>query len=305
MTTIQPLACQIVEYDPACMQDLLIALVAGWGVNDPASPYYEFWQSVIAAPHKSMEVVLLAVKDDQAKGVAFANWRPYRNENARSVVYLVSNDCQKKGIGTALKNGMDVAFRKRGLTHQVALLNEISLPATGFFKKTGFVAEDDMVQLAWDGDDYSYKEVPGLSFHLYDASCLDDKIDDELANFYNRAYANEQLGVAFTGAKIRRLITSDDVWMVYARDDASGQIAAYTEGTRTSLFSGVAVLRPWWGTGLAQWIIGYTMDLYRERGFDALWSITRRRNAASIRLQKRLGWHIVGPYPLYIATVPD
>ena len=305
MPKIQPSPCQVVEYDPSNMQYLLIGLVAGWGGNDPASHFYDFWQSVIASPHKNMEVVLLAVQDDQAKGVAFANWRPYRDENTRSVVYLVPDDCQKKGIGTALKNGMDVAFRKRGLTRQVAMLDERSLSKAGFFEKNGFVLEEGMVQLAWNGDDYPYKEVPGLSLHLYDASCLDDKINHELAEFYNRAYANEGLCTRFTGPTIRRLIADDDIWMIYARDAASGQIAAYTEGTNTPLFSGIAVLRPWWGTGLAQWIAGHTMDLYRERGFDALWCIARRNNTASIRLQKRMGWHIVGPCPHYVATVPD
>ncbi|MFH1805616.1 MAG: GNAT family N-acetyltransferase [Pseudomonadota bacterium] len=297
--------CQIVEYDPSCMQNMLRDLAASWGGNDSASHFYDFWQSVITEPEKRMEVVLLAIQGDQAVGIGFANWRPYRDEGSRSVVYLVPDDCQKKGVGTALKNGMDAAFRQRGLTHQVAMLSEKSIDTAGFFEKTGFAPEEDVVRLEWKGDLYSYKEVPGLTLHFYDHSCLNDKVNDELAEFYNRAYANEGLCTRFTGEHIRRLITDDDAWMLYARDDATGQIAAYTECTNTPLFSGIAVLRPWWGTGLAEWIGGYTVDLYRERGFDSLWCIARRSNAASIRLQKRMGWHVTGPCPHYIAKVPD
>jgi GNAT superfamily N-acetyltransferase len=296
--------CHVAEYDPLCMKDMLGKLATSWGGNDPASPFHDFWESLIHEPQKSMDVVLLAVQDDQAKGIAFANWRPYRDEGSRSVVYLVADDCQKNGIGTALKAAMDGAFRLRGLTHQIAMLSERSLDAAGFFEKTGFVPEEDVVQLEWKGAPYSYKEVPGLTLHLYDRSCLDDQVDEELAGFYNRAYANEGLCTRFSGAQIRRLIRDDGAWMVYARDDSSGQIVAYTECTNTSLFSGIAVLRPWWGTGLAEWIGGHTMDLYRERGFDSLWCIARRNNAASIRLQKRMGWRVVGPCPHYIAPVP-
>lgn len=295
--------CQVVQYDPSSMQDMLRNLVEPWGGNNPESPYHDFWQSVLAAPYKSLQVVLLALQGERAVGIGFANWRPYRNEGSRSVVYLVADDFQKKGIGTALKNGMDAAFRQQGLTHQVAMLNDKSRDTAGFFEKTGFVPEEDVLRLEWNGDAYSYKEVPGLSLHLYDSTCLDDRINDELADFYNRAYANEELCTLFTGEHIRRLISDDDIWMIYARDAATGQIAAYTEGTNTSLFSGIAVLRPWWGTGLAEWIGGYTVDLYRERGFDTLWCIARRSNAASIRLQKRMGWHVTGPCPHYIATV--
>ncbi len=293
------------QYDPATMHDMLYRMLDGWGVTRPESPHYNFWQSVLENPSMQLAVLVIAIRENQCIGVGFANWRPYFSDDCRNVVFMVDDDYRRQGVGKALKQGMDEAFREHGLTRQVIALLPENMNIVPFLASCGFIEDESLrtLRFSWDGASYSYQSVPGISLHRFDRKHLDREIAEQLAEFYNRAYANELMHTCLTGNQIMNLAETDDMWLLYARDEATGRIVAYTECSNSPMFSGVAVLRPWWGTGLAEWISGYAMDLYREMGFSELWSIARTQNTASIRLQKRMGWYENGQCLHYIADV--
>jgi GNAT superfamily N-acetyltransferase len=296
------------EYDPSRMKSQLLVMLDRWGVTNPESPHYGFWQSILDTPENMLETMVLAFDRGQVVGLSFANWRPYIQDGFRNVNYMIDDDQPEQAVGTVLKQKTDEIFRQKGLTGQISILSPEMAEKYGFIKDIGFREWTDqhVVRMVWDGADYSYEPVPGLSLHEYSRDNFTPGLDQKLADFYNRVFANEAVCTTFHAKDFRRMIESDDMWMVYALDDATGEIAAYTECTQSSLFSAIAVLRPYWGKGVAEWIGGHTVDLYRHKGFTYLWSIVRSRNHASIRLHERMGWHKDGFCEHFISDVsPD
>ncbi|MBN2751663.1 MAG: GNAT family N-acetyltransferase [Rhodospirillaceae bacterium] len=296
----------VAEYDPASMRDVLCRSLDAWGCNDPQSSYHAFWRSVLEDHSKNLDAFVLAIQDERMVGSAFSNWRPFSSATCRSVVFSVDEDCRRQGVGTALHQEITAAFRRQNLTRQSVLVMPEHHHIIPFLDACGFteIEKKRSFRFAWNGKPYTYHQVPGITLYRFDRDHLDRKVGEELAAFYNQAYANEGICITFTGDHIIKLVVVDNTWMLYARDDASGRIVAYAEGTQSPLFSGVAVLRPWWGTGLAEWISGYAIDLYREMAFDSLWSLVRSRNAASLRLHERMGWHEDGSCLNYAFDIP-
>jgi len=297
----------VTEYDPSIMQDMLYRAVEEWGLTKPESNYYDFWQSILKNPFDRLAALVLATHNDQCIGVGLAHWRPYFSEGCRSVVYMVAAPYRNQGVGDVLKDGMDRVFQQRGLTHQYALVTPENAEIIPFLARCGFTENlhERSFRFCWDGAPYSYIPVPGLTLYPFDRDHFDPKVAGELADFYNRAYSTEHVHPTVTSDLISKLIKTDDAWMVYARDDATGQIAACTECTRFGMFSGIAVLRPWWGTGLAKWITGYSLDEFQKMGIKPLWSMVREKNAASIRLHKSVGSYENGYCRHFISEIPD
>lgn len=297
----------VTEYNPSTMRDMLYRTLAEWGLTNPRSDYYNFWQSILKDPFERLSAMVLAIHDGHCIGIGFAHWRPYFFDGCRSVVFMVAPAYRNRGVGDVLKDGMDRVFRQNGLTHQYALVLPEDAELVPFLERCGFEENlrERSFRYCWDGGHYSYTPVPGLRLHHFDRDHFDPEIASDLADFYNRAYITEHVHPTVTGDLIAKLIKTDNAWMIIARDDVTGQIAACTECTDFGMFSGIAVLRPWWGTGLAKWITGYALDQFQEMGIKPLWSMVREKNAASIRLHKSVGSYENGSCRHFISAVPN
>jgi L-amino acid N-acyltransferase YncA len=298
---------RVVNYDPLTMKQALRAYLAHIGVTDPASPFHTFWELVLDDHTIPLDALVLAFDQDNIVALGFATWRPYINNQTRLVSYFVDPGPDQKPVASALKRQMDAIFEEKGLTTQAALIFPEHRDQDDLYKSLGFIdwEEQGFYRMIWPGGPCEYQPVDGISLYHYDIATPDAKIEEELAVFYNRAYAVEKICCDMRGEDIRRLAQIERMWLVYARDDATGQIIAYSECANSGIFSGLAVLRPYWGKKVSELLVGYSIEQFRANGIEKLWNIVRKRNASSIRLQERLGWQKDGECKHFVTEIPQ
>ncbi len=283
---------RVTRYDPATMEDAFRALLGRWGVLDPSSPFFDYWQPILKDFREVLDDLFMACDGDAVIGLAQINWRPTLDDKARSVTYFIDHEQPKEQVALALKQYLDPVLAKRGITKQVAFSAPEYADYNAFYEQIGFVhrPEYDSMRMIWDGGDYTAPAISGLEIHHYDRDHPDPKIESELAELFNRTFANEPSCSALSAADIRKLAICNNMWFAYARETATGKIVSYAECGDGGLFSAISVIRPYWGKGVAEWLAAHCMDHFRATGTDKLWSLVRIRNAPSIRLHKRMGW---------------
>jgi len=286
------LALHVAQYDPATMEEPFRALLTGWGVLEQSSPFYDYWQPILKDHRTILDGLVMAFDGTSIIGLAQINWRPTIDKNSRSVSYFIDRNQPRETVARALKQHLDILFRQRGWTTQVAFAPPELAEYSTLYEKVGFAhqAEYDSMRMIWDGGDYAKPAVAGLSIHHYDRDHPDPVIEAELATLFNRTFANEPACADLEGKDIRKLATHGGMWFAFAREQATGAIVAYAECGVDGMFSAISVIRPYWGKGVAEWLAAHCMDHFRANGIDKLWSLVRTRNAASIRLHERMGW---------------
>ena len=286
------LTLRVAQYDPATMEGPFRALLASWGVLEPSSPFFDYWQPILKDYRTILDGLVMAFNDAEIIGLAQINWRPTIDQRCRSVSYFIDRNHPRETVARALKQHLDVLFRQKGWTTQIAFCTPELAEYNVFYEKIGFThrAEHDSVRMIWDGGEYVTSPVAGLSLHHLDQTNPDPAIEAELAELFNRTFANEPACADIDAAAIRKLAVWNGMWFVYAREQASGKIVAYAECGEGGLFSAISVIRPYWGKGVAEWLAAHCMDHFRANGTETLWSLVRLRNSASIRLHQRMGW---------------
>lgn len=120
------------------------------------SIHYRFFQILKTMPHEKLQKLLtvdygadmaLVVLQDTSEGapiLAVAHYRTNRQSNFAEAAFLVRDDWQGKGIGTALMNGLVDAARRHGIagfTAEVLLVNHGMLRV---FHKCGYAVESHL-----------------------------------------------------------------------------------------------------------------------------------------------------------------
>ena len=149
------------------------------------------------------------------------------------------------------------------------------------------------------GKPYSYKPVEGVRCAVYAGG--DPRLNDAIADVQNRAFASEPSYPIVTGELVQSLFGWENSWMVVATEEATGKVVGVVEATHSNVFLSIAVLRRYWGTGLADWMGGLALDRHAEAGNTEPWTMVRTTNRASLAYLGRMNWRQVGTCTFYAA----
>jgi len=135
--------------DESLVRDLFYKL-------SPSSVHYRFFQMLKAMPHEKLQellrvdyeadmaLVVLTTAGEDAEMVAIAHYRSNHQTNFAEAAFLVRDDWQGKGIGTALMTTLATAARSHGIhgfTADVLLENQGMMR---IFHKCGYSVESDL-----------------------------------------------------------------------------------------------------------------------------------------------------------------
>lgn len=255
------------------------------------------WLAFLEDPFKANSEVLIARSGGQVQGFATATRPPGNRDGSPACFYWVAGNKRRQGIGRALKEGMDTRLAARGFPQQMVSAKEDWDDVIPFLEATGFTKTGANAVMADVGDPYSYRPVDGISCDVYTGG--DPKLNADIADLFNRAFASDPSVAPTTGDLVQSRIEDEDMWTMVATEDATGKVVGLMECTRTGFLFSIAVARSHWGTGLADYLGGRVLDHCRETGQTGLWSLVRPTNRASMAFHERMGWQRVSTSILY------
>lgn len=262
----------------------------------------KFWSDLLAEPYRCNSHVLVA-RDDKGvvHGIILADGRPYGREGARHLMLWVAEGVRRRGIGSQLTAAVGKCLAEDGVPVMFIGIYDGFEDIVPFLEAQGFEPAGRDLRIAWGGGDYSYKPVDGVRCLEY-RDGGDGELNERIATFQNRAFANEPLVPHMTGESIEYILAAQKRWMMVAIEEETGEVVGTTECTDSNLFPSIAVARRYWARGLAEWIGGLALDRYIEAGFTSPWTIARPENRASVAYLKRMNWHPVGACTHYAAS---
>lgn len=280
----------------------LRAMLEADGLLAEDAKHRDYWLTLLADPFRRNSDVLIARSGAAVEGMAAIDRRPFGrgNDEGRSAFGWVARERRRQGIGTALKKAVDAHLAARGIPRQFAMLLSGWDDALPFLEANGFTKDSDNVIMGSVGKPYSYKPVEGVRCTVYVGG--DPHMNDAIADVQNRSFASEPSYPVVTGELVQSLIGWENSWMVLAIEEATGKVVGVVECTHSNVFLGIAVLRRYWGTGLAEWMGGLALDRYAEAGNTEPWTMVRTTNRASIAYLERMNWQQVGTLAFYAAS---
>ncbi|MBE0529790.1 MAG: hypothetical protein IH626_03125 [Rhodospirillales bacterium] len=280
----------------------LEAMLEADGLLAEDAKHRDYWLAILADPFRRNSDVLIARSGATVEGMVAIDRRPFGrgDDEGRSAFGWVARERRRQGIGTALRKGVNAHLAARGIPRQLAMLLGGWDDALPFLEANGFTKDSDNVIMGSVGKPYSYTPVEGVRCTVYAGG--DPHLNDAIADVQNRAFASEPSYPVVTGELVQSLIGWENSWMVVAIEEATENVVGVVECTHSNVFLGIAVLRRYWGTGLAEWMGGLALDRYAEAGNTEPWTMVRTTNRASLAYLERMNWQQVGTLAFYVAS---
>ncbi|MBU0725303.1 MAG: hypothetical protein KJ904_00960 [Alphaproteobacteria bacterium] len=270
-----------------------------------------FWQTLLSDPYKQNSVIVVATEDAgegagegrAVHGIGIGMRRPYGRDSGRPVFYWVATEKRRQGIGAMLKQAIGKRLAAAGVPTQYGSLFNGQEDAIPFLTATGFQQICCDLIIGWNGGEYTYKPVEGVSCAIYRGG--DPVLNEKIAAFQNKAFVRETMVPHLTGDSIEHILVNEKHWMMVATEDATGEVVGVTECSDTNIFPSISVARRYWASGLAEWIGGLSLDIYVAAGITDPWTIVRPVNRASLAYLARMNWHEKGTITSFGAPTQD
>jgi hypothetical protein len=188
-----------------------------------------------------------------------------------------------------------LADRDRGrpdIWHVTNVATALSFAAAPLLEAAGFVRHSRWLILEWSSEPVALVDSGAAGLRRYAGG--DREIDRAIADLYNRAYHSsrmvgpadaESLWDPWPGLEMREFVLA---W-------EGNRLVGFVEwcvNVGEAFVSNLAVARSHWGTAISSAIATRVMQLLFELGHRKVGSIVRSNNAASVRLQLKLGWKV-------------
>ena len=166
-------------------------------------------------------------------------------------------------------------------------------PAVGpLLEAAGFAQHSRLLIMEWNSESIALIE-PGTA-HLQRYTGGDREIDRAIADLHNRAYRS---------SRVVGPVDVERLWDPWPSQEAREFVLAW-QGSRLigfaewcvsggeALISNLAVARSHWGTAISSAVTTRAMQLLFELGHHKIHSVVHSNNAASMRMQLKLGWKV-------------
>jgi RimJ/RimL family protein N-acetyltransferase len=188
-----------------------------------------------------------------------------------------------------------LADRDRGrpdMWHVTSVATALSPAAAPLLEAAGFARHSRWLIMEWNSEPIALID-PGTA-HLQRYAGGYREIDRAIADLHNRAYSSSRMVGPAEG---------ESLWDPWPGQEAREFVLAW-EGNRLigfaqwcvnggeAFISNLAVARSHWGTAISSAIGTRAMQLLFELGHRRVESIVHSNNAASMGLQRKLGWKV-------------
>jgi len=216
-------------------------------------------------------------------------------------VVLVARDLRRHGLATALDEAMLADKNRTG--RWMAMIEKDNEAGSRFLEARGFRHQDTHHHMRREPEAFPAEEVEGFTIEIYEGG--DDDINAQVAEQNRRLYARDAVQYFTTPEEVARVFEVPGRFFILAREADTGDVAGFVDMTKEAFVCNLGVARKHWGTGLALELSRRTVAKGVDLGSDKISSFVRATNAASIRMQKRVGMEIVGTVYAYERDLGD
>lgn len=212
--------------------------------------------------------------------------KPMPGRDKSYVMILLDPMDRRKGLGSSMDAACIAAIDFPEVKTQ-AVVSESNSVAEAFVKARGFQMIDKNYKMGRVPEAFEPVEVEGFCFQTYRGG--DPATNADIADQNRRLYAHERLAYFTTPEEVEKIFESPGRVILLARLVETQEVAGFVDLTKEAFVCNLGVARKFWGSGLAQELSQRTIAMGAELGADRVRSYVRAKNAASIRMQKRVG----------------
>jgi ribosomal protein S18 acetylase RimI-like enzyme len=225
------------------------------------------------------------IDDDRICGFALTS-TPMAGRDQTHVIVLIDPLDRRKGLGSRMDAACVEAVDAPDVKAQ-AVVSENNLVAEAFVRARGFQMIDKSYKMSREPEAFEPVAVDGFCFEAYRGG--DPATNAAIADQNRRLYANERFAYFTTPEEVEKIFETPGRVIILARLEETQEIAGFVDLTKEAFVCNLGVARKFWGTGLAHELSRRTITMGVELGVDRVRSYVRAKNAASIRMQKRVG----------------
>lgn len=276
----------------------LAAVAAFCAVLAPGAPGVAAWWAERIARDDGR--VGLVRRGGEAAGLCVLDSRPIVSLSGRIALRVAAPDAEPQVLG-ALNALFDRLARAEGAS-EIYLSQPIPADGPPPAPPPGFETWRRLEVMRLPVDQPDDAPPPGVTVARYAGG--DPRADAEAAALAWRMLRREEVWPPFDGAAFGAIVADPASSWRLARETATGRVVAVAETMPAlSYFNMLAVDRRWWGAGLADHVARAALREMGALGSPSASSLVRAENAASIKLQTRLGAVHAGAQAMYLRRV--
>lgn len=295
----------VFRYSPDRREDVAPGL-AQFGYGQDEAGIDAYFDGLLDGTHNPDEAVFVVRDDAGSLGMAQIIDRPMCGGAARMINYLMPQDDEAKVVpfGRSLHEAIAPVLAERGIHRQAVMVRSDQHLLTKFVQACGFEITMSHHTMGWEGDGtrVTCPTVDDVTFSVYEGG--DAALNEGIARLWEWAFRRDPVEPVLTPDVLETTVRDHDGWFVVAQENGTGRVVGISESGPGNFFSGIAVARSHWGTKVAEGLAAHTMNAFMDRGHNALHSMVRKTNRASLALHERMGWSITGEGNIYASPLP-
>ena len=276
-----------IALDPSLVMDGIVPFVEALP-KDEQDSFFPFGATEFGKWFDRPGAICLAASDRGGTLVGFVAVSGLLGPQLRYPMLVVAPDARRRGLGTALDVAFIEAAPESGIDRVACNHNHVVGQA--FAAARGYVRTTTSYYMSRDPEAFPPQEIEGIVFVDYRGE--DDALNAELVAFNNRVYATHADVPRMTEEALASSFQMAGRQMILARERDGGALAGMSDITAQGFVCNLVVARRHWGSGLAHELSRRTIAHAAETGADRVRSFVRASNAASLRMQKRVGMEI-------------
>jgi hypothetical protein len=219
-----------------------------------------------------------------------SNWPPSRTIN----IETRPENIAAEWLDSILASFVDSDRGRPDMWHVTSPATALSPAAAPLLEAAGFVRHSRQVIMEWSSEPVTVVDPSPARLQRYAGG--DRAIDSAIVDLRNRSYRPsrmmapadvESLWAPWPGLDVQEFLLAWD-------GDRLAGLADWCVTGGEVFISSFAVARSHWGTRVSSAIATHAMQLLFELGHHKILSLVRSNNAASMRLQLKLGWKVEG-----------
>ena len=176
--------------------------------------------------------------------------------------------------------------------HVINVEENLLLDLQPILELAGFSPHSKVLRVEWTGQFIRTTDAGPVLFERYAGGSLET--DQAIVDLYERSFRRsrfaaplrlQRLWKPWPGQQFREYALG---WM----NDSLVGLVEWGFFSGTAVMNTMAVARSCWGTGLAQALMTWVMQIILQEGHRSILGTTQSNNAASIAVQQKLGWQI-------------
>jgi ribosomal protein S18 acetylase RimI-like enzyme len=215
--------------------------------------------------------------------------RPASGRDSTWMLLFVGMEHRRQGFGTALEAAC-LEILGDSIAKIGSVVGETNCVGRRFLEARGYAVVEKHYQMSRVPEPFEPVEVEGFAFDIYRGG--DRATNEAIADQNRRLYAHDRVAYFTTPEEVEMIFEHEGRLVILARAEETGEIAGFVDLTKEAFVCNLGVARKFWGTGLAHELARRTIAMGVELGAPRVRSFVRASNAASIRMQKRVGMEI-------------